>query len=97
MQAAADAVIRAFGHVDVLINNAGVAGAAASEDLAEDEWDRIMDINLKGTFLCCQSFGRHMLQQMSGKIVNVSSSRRNWRISEARRLQLEQGGRHHAH
>ena len=73
MRAAADAVIGAFGRVDILINNAGVAGAAASEDLAEDEWDRIMDINLKGTFLCCQSFGRHMLKQMSGKIINVSS------------------------
>ena len=73
MQAAADTVIKAFGRVDILINNAGVAGAAPSEDLDEGEWDRIVDINLKGTFLCCQSFGRHMLRQKSGKIVNVSS------------------------
>ncbi|MEO8754642.1 MAG: glucose 1-dehydrogenase [Casimicrobiaceae bacterium] len=73
VQDAADAVITAFGRVDILINNAGVAGAAPSEDLDESEWDRIVDINLKGTFLCCQSFGRHMLAQKSGKIVNVSS------------------------
>ena len=73
MQAAADAVVDAFGRVDILVNNAGVAGAAPSEDLDEGEWDRIVDINLKGTFLCCQSFGRHMLRQRSGKIVNVSS------------------------
>jgi NAD(P)-dependent dehydrogenase (short-subunit alcohol dehydrogenase family) len=73
MQAAADAVVGAFGRIDILINNAGVAGAAPSEDLDEGEWDRIVDINLKGTFLCCQAFGRQMLRQKSGKIVNVSS------------------------
>jgi len=73
MEAAAEAVVKAFGRIDILINNAGVAGAAASENLDEGEWDRIIDINLKGTFLCCQSFGRYMLRQKSGKIVNVSS------------------------
>jgi NAD(P)-dependent dehydrogenase (short-subunit alcohol dehydrogenase family) len=73
MEAAAEAVVKAFGRIDILINNAGVAGAAASENLDEGEWDRIIDINLKGTFLCCQSFGRYMLRQKSGKIVYVSS------------------------
>lgn len=63
-----------FGRIDILINNAGVAGAAASEDLAEAEWDRILDTNLKGAFLCAQAAGRHMLRQGAGSIVNVAST-----------------------
>jgi len=63
----------AFGRIDVLVNAAGVAGAAASESLDEAEWDRIVDTNLKGTFLACQVVGRAMLDAGRGAIVNVAS------------------------
>jgi NAD(P)-dependent dehydrogenase (short-subunit alcohol dehydrogenase family) len=68
-----DRIRAQFGRIDILINNAGVAGAAESESLAEDEWDRIVDTNLKGVFLCSQAVGRHMLEQRAGAIVNVAS------------------------
>jgi NAD(P)-dependent dehydrogenase (short-subunit alcohol dehydrogenase family) len=73
VESAVEAALARFGRIDVLINNAGVAGAANSEDLAEDEWDRIVDTNLKGVFLCSQAVGRHMLGRGSGAIVNLSS------------------------
>lgn len=44
------------------------------EDFTEDEWDRIMDTNLRGAFLCCRDVGRHMIRQRQGKIINISSN-----------------------
>lgn len=73
VESAVTAIVERYGRIDVLINNAGVAGAAASEDLAEEEWDRIVDTNLKGVFLCSQAAGRHMLKRGNGAIVNVAS------------------------
>ena len=73
VEAAVQATLAAFGALDVLVNSAGVAGAAASESLDEAEWDRIVDSNLKGTFLACQAAGRAMLERRSGAIVNIAS------------------------
>jgi NAD(P)-dependent dehydrogenase (short-subunit alcohol dehydrogenase family) len=73
VEAAVEQVVGHFGALDVLINNAGVAGAGPSETFPEDDWDRIVDTNLKGAFLCAQAAGRHMLAHGGGRIVNIAS------------------------
>ncbi|MGN7356394.1 SDR family NAD(P)-dependent oxidoreductase [Paenibacillus sp. SAF-054] len=66
-------VAKDFGRIDILVNNAGLGEGMAAEDVTEEYWDAMMDVNLKGVFFCCQTAGRIMLKQGSGKIVNVSS------------------------
>lgn len=61
------------GRADVLVNSAGTAFRSPAEDFPEEEYDRVLALNLKGTYLPCQSFGRLMLDQGSGSIVNVAS------------------------
>ena len=62
-----------FGSIDVLVNNAGVAFEGLITDTDEIDFDRIIDINLKGTFNCCKAATKVMVNQKSGKIINVSS------------------------
>jgi len=66
-------VIDEFGKIDILVNNAGVAASAPFVELTEDQWDWIMNVNLKGTFLCCKYVVPHMIAQKAGKIVNIGS------------------------
>ena len=65
--------IRSFKRIDVLVNNAGVQTETPFLNLSEEEWDRIIDTNLKGTFLCSQLAAREMVKQGGGKIINISS------------------------
>ena len=67
------ATMDAFGHIDILINNAGVTHAADFLDLSEDDFDRVLRINLKSMFLCSQAAARHMVGRKSGCIINMSS------------------------
>ena len=67
-------VLDDFGKIDILINNAGVISSAPFWDLTEEEWDWVMDVNLKGTFLSCKYVVPHMIAQKSGKIVNIGST-----------------------
>ena len=62
-----------FGRLDVLVNNAGIATTAPALDLGEDDWDRVVDTNLKGAFLCAQAAVRLMKDGGGGTIVNVAS------------------------
>jgi meso-butanediol dehydrogenase/(S,S)-butanediol dehydrogenase/diacetyl reductase len=62
-----------FEHVDVLVNNAGVISVAPVVALAEEQWDRVMDVNVKGTFLCSKAVAAHMMERRRGRIVNLSS------------------------
>jgi NAD(P)-dependent dehydrogenase (short-subunit alcohol dehydrogenase family) len=66
-------VVKAFGHVDVLVNNAGVTRRAYIMDLTEADWDRIMRVNGKGVFFCLQRVAREMIPRRSGAIVNIAS------------------------
>lgn len=65
--------IRTFERIDILVNNAGVQTETAFLDLSEEEWDKIINTNLKGTFLCSQLAARQMIKQQGGKIINISS------------------------
>ena len=66
-------ILSSFGRLDVLINNAGMVGQPHLLEITESEWDRVMDVNLKGTFNCCQKAMPLFLKQGGGKIVNFSS------------------------
>ncbi len=67
-------VVEQRGRLDILVNNAGVTVRCPSEDLPEVDWDRVMNVNLKGVFLCCQVACRQMKRQGGGSIVNISSA-----------------------
>lgn len=66
-------VLAAFGRIDVLVNVAGVVSTGDAETLPEAEWDRVLAVNLKGTFLCCQAVIPAMRRQKHGRIVNLGS------------------------
>jgi 3-oxoacyl-[acyl-carrier protein] reductase len=66
-------VLETFGRIDILVNGAGTTTIAHVADLEEGEWDRVVDINLKGTFLCSRAVIGHMKAQRSGKVVNIAS------------------------
>jgi len=62
-----------FGGIDILVNNAGLSRPAMLLKMTEDQWDQVVDIHLKGAFLCTQFAARHMKEQNKGKIINVTS------------------------
>lgn len=66
--------IRRFGRVDVLVNNAGIYPLSAAAEMAEEEWDRVIDTNLGGNFLCSRAVVPQMRSQKGGRIISVASS-----------------------
>jgi gluconate 5-dehydrogenase len=68
-------VLEKFPRIDILVNAAGISIRKPADTFPIDEWQQVMDINTRGTFLCCQAIGRGMIKQGSGKIVNLSSVR----------------------
>jgi len=70
---AVSAAVASYGRIDILVNNAGVNVRKPTLELAEEEWDRVVDTNLKGYFLVAQAVGAHMVERRSGKVINVSS------------------------
>jgi NAD(P)-dependent dehydrogenase (short-subunit alcohol dehydrogenase family) len=67
------AAVDRFGHVDVLVNNAGTCVHRPALDVTDDEWHSVMDVNLDALWMSCQVFGRHMTERGSGSIVNIGS------------------------
>ena len=72
-QAMVQAAIDRWGQVDILVNNAGVIKVGPVFMFAEEDWDLIQDVNVKGTFLCSKAVAGHMMQRRGGRIVNLSS------------------------
>ncbi len=68
-----DAVVQAFGKVDILVNAAGITRKSPTIDLTEETWSEILDTNLTGTLRGCQVFGQHMLGRKAGRIINIAS------------------------
>ena len=66
--------IKNFGKIDILVNNAGVVVRKASEEITEEDWDYVMDVNLKAVFFCCQAVGKEMMKNKMGRIINISSN-----------------------
>jgi NAD(P)-dependent dehydrogenase (short-subunit alcohol dehydrogenase family) len=73
IDAAVERAASHFGRIDVLVNNAGIGAPRAAEDVTEEDFDRTLAVNLKGTFFVSQAVGRVMLRQRRGRIVNLSS------------------------
>jgi len=71
--AMAASALAALGHVDVLVNNAGIFTQSLLEDMAVADWDRVLAVNLRGTFLCSRALVGHMLARGSGRIINIAS------------------------
>jgi len=72
----ADRVAAEYGRLDILINNAGISqlGYTPTEDLPVEEWDNVLRVNLRGTFLCCKYLGKLMIDCGGGAIVNIAST-----------------------
>jgi NAD(P)-dependent dehydrogenase (short-subunit alcohol dehydrogenase family) len=70
---AVEDVIRTFGQIDVLINDAGTGYLGRVEDLSEEEWDHVMDVNVKSVFLCSRAVIPHMAAHGGGRIINIAS------------------------
>ncbi len=76
VEALVERAVSEYGKVDILINNAGISQMSytPTENLSTEEWDRVIRINLSGTFLCCKHVGRAMIKSGGGRIVNVATT-----------------------
>ena len=72
-----DTAVKEFGTVDILVNNAGIIRDAMLHKMTDEQWDQVIEVNLKGVFLCTQCAARVMREKKYGKIINISSS--SWR------------------
>jgi len=71
-----------FPRIDILVNAAGITVRQPADSLPINKWQQVMDVNIRGMFLCCQAVGRVMLKQGSGKIINISSVRGRYGFPE---------------
>src|SRR4030042_1950710 len=78
-------VVSKFGKVDILVNNAGITRQCKGADMTDEIWDSVVDVNLKGVFLCCRAVIPHMKAQKYGKIVSIAS------------ILAQRGGAYYAH
>lgn len=74
VQEMAESCLEAFGRIDILINNAGISPKKEYLEYIEDDWDAVIDVNLKGEYLCARAVSEHMMARRYGRIINLSSS-----------------------
>lgn len=91
------ATVEAFGDIDILVNNAGIVHSATFLELKEDDFDRVLEVNLKGTFLCGRAVARHMVENVeagkpAGSIINLSSVDDNVVILDQLAYAVSKGG-----
>jgi len=65
--------MKKFGKIDVLVNNSGLTWGSPPEDMKMENWQKVIDVNITGTFRCTQKVGREMIRKKNGKIINISS------------------------
>ncbi|MDP2660619.1 MAG: SDR family NAD(P)-dependent oxidoreductase [Dehalococcoidia bacterium] len=68
-----DAALKRFGQIDILVNNAGNFNGAMLHKMTEEQWDSVVDVHLKGAFLCTQAVASHMIERKTGRIINVTA------------------------
>ncbi|HEY4383008.1 MAG TPA: 3-oxoacyl-ACP reductase family protein [Ktedonobacteraceae bacterium] len=73
VRALVETTLETFGHVDILVNNAGIFTQSLLEDMPVADWDRVLNVNLRGTFLCTRYVLPHLLAQGGGRIINIAS------------------------
>lgn len=73
VQTVVDQTIRELGRIDILVNNSGVSWGAPAAEMPIDAWKKVIDVNVTGTFLMSQAVGKKMIEQQSGKIINMAS------------------------
>ena len=74
VDAVVEQLVDEMGRIDILVNCAGTARRSPVEEMADEDWDISLDVNLRGTFLCCRAAGRVMLNQGGGQIINMASA-----------------------
>ena len=88
----AETTVDTFGKIDILVNNAGQGFTVPFLKLAEDQWDQIININLKGYFLCTQILGQYMFKAKSGRVINISSAMGNYPLAYMAPYAASKGG-----
>jgi len=68
-----ESTMREFGHIDILVNNAGIMYPTGIDDISEEEWDEVLDVNLRGVFFCSQAVSPFMRERRQGGILNIAS------------------------
>ena len=89
---ALEAIKNKFGSIDILVNGAGINGPTSFFEITENEWDSILDSQIKGTFLGCQVFGAEMIRKGSGSIINISSASAGPPLSKAFTYSIAKAG-----
>ena len=74
VDAVVEQLVDEMGRIDILVNCAGTARRSPAEEMTDEDWDASLDVNLRGTFLCCRAVGRMMLKQGGGRIINMASA-----------------------
>ncbi len=73
VQVMVEETLAALGRIDILVNSAGINIRRPIEEFAEEDWDKVVDTNLKGTYLCSRAVARHMMARRSGRVINLGS------------------------
>jgi NAD(P)-dependent dehydrogenase (short-subunit alcohol dehydrogenase family) len=73
IEKAVDDAAKALGRIDILVNNAGIAGESPVMEMTAETWDRVMEVNLRGHVFCTKAVGKYMIENCSGKVINVAS------------------------
>ncbi|MDI6807190.1 MAG: glucose 1-dehydrogenase [Candidatus Aenigmarchaeota archaeon] len=81
-----------FGKIDILVNNAGILRMSPAEEMKEEDWDKVIAVNLKGEFLCAQAVGKQMIKQKSGRIINIASVAGQFGFPQAAAYDCSKGG-----
>ncbi|MCF7803324.1 MAG: SDR family oxidoreductase [Candidatus Marinimicrobia bacterium] len=92
LTAARDSILDAFGRVDILVNAPGINSTTPVFDIDEDEWNTILDVNLKGVFYASRVFGKQMIEQGGGSIINISSASSETPLSKVFTYSISKSG-----